>query len=99
METYVNMGLALQAGKSFRTHHPDLRSLTRSSLGCHIMGFQPTPNDNEFKNQYTSTSTAASWADFTTSSNFRSAVNGSLSLADTAGTDSRKLNRKLLFTA
>ena len=41
------------------------------------------------KNQYTSTSTAASCADLTTSSNFRSAVTGSLSLAETAGTDSR----------
>ena len=49
--------------------------------------------------QYTKTSTAASCADFTTSSNFRSAVIGSFSLAETAGTDSRKLNRKLLFTA
>ena len=39
--------------------------------------------------QYTSTSTAASCADLTTSSNFRSAVTGSLSLAETAGMDSR----------
>ena len=39
--------------------------------------------------QYTKTSTAASCADLTTSSNFRSAVIGSLSLAETAGTDSR----------
>ncbi len=44
--------------------------------------------------QYTSTNTAASCADFTTSSNFRSAVTGALSLAETAGTDSRKKQRK-----
>ncbi len=49
--------------------------------------------------QYTNTSTAACSADFTTSSNFRSFVFASLSLADTSGTDSRKLSRKLLFTA
>jgi hypothetical protein len=41
--------------------------------------------------QYTSTSTAACSADFTTSSNFRSDVTGSFSLAETAGTDSRKV--------
>lgn len=40
--------------------------------------------------QYTSTSTAACSAAFATSSNFRSFVSGSLSFADTAGTDSRK---------
>ena len=51
------------------------------------------------KTQYTSTSTAACSADFTTSSNFRSFVFGSLSFAETSGTDSRKLSRKLLFTA
>ena len=39
--------------------------------------------------QYTSTSTAACSADFTTSSNFLSLAFGSLSLADTSGTDSR----------
>ena len=50
-------------------------------------------------NQYTSTSTAAACADFTTSSNFRSAVTGVLSVAETAGTDSRKLNSRLLLTA
>ena len=49
--------------------------------------------------QYTSTSTAARSADFTTSSNFRSCVSGSLSFAATSGTDSRKPSRKLLFTA
>ena len=36
--------------------------------------------------QYTNTSTAACSADFTTSSNFRSFVFGSLSFADTSGT-------------
>ena len=50
-------------------------------------------------NQYTKTNTAAACADFTTSSNFRSAVTGALSLAETAGTDSRKLNSRLLLTA
>ena len=49
--------------------------------------------------QYTSTSTAASRADFTTSSNLRSAVFGALSFDETSGTDSRKLNSKLLLTA
>jgi hypothetical protein len=49
--------------------------------------------------QYTIMRTAACSADFTTSSNFRSRVSGSLSLGATAGTDSRKLRRKLLFTA
>ena len=48
--------------------------------------------------QYTRTKTAASCADLTTSSNFRSAVIGSFSLAETVGTDSRKLKRKPLFT-
>src|SRR2546428_10157332 len=51
------------------------------------------------RNQYTNTSTAAFSADFTTSSNFTSFVFGSLSLAETSGTDSRKPSRKLLFTA
>jgi len=49
--------------------------------------------------QYTNTSTAACSVDFTTSSNFRSLVFGSLSLADTSGSDSRKLSTRLLFTA
>src|SRR5208282_2446379 len=49
--------------------------------------------------QYTSTNTAACSADFTTSWNFSSFVLGGLSLAETSGTDSRKLNRKLLLTA
>src|SRR5207245_1957441 len=51
--------------------------------------------------QYTSTSTAACSADFTTSSNFRwwPSANTPLSLADASGTDSRKLSKKLLFTA
>ena len=49
--------------------------------------------------QYTSTSTAACCADFTTSSNFSSWVFGSFSLAETSGTDSRKPKRKLLLTA
>ena len=49
--------------------------------------------------QYTSTSTAASCADFTTSEKVSSAVFGDLSLAETAGTDSRKLKIKLLLTA
>ena len=56
-------------------------------------------SDASLPNQYTSTSTAACCADFTTSSNFRSFVIGALSLAETSGTDSRKLNRKLLLTA
>ena len=47
--------------------------------------------------QYTNTSTAAFSADFTTSSNLRSLVLGSLSLAATSGTDSRMLSRKLLL--
>lgn len=40
--------------------------------------------------QYTSTSTAACSADFITSSDFRSALIGALSFAETSGTDSRK---------
>ena len=38
-------------------------------------------------------------ADFTTSSNFSSAVFGALSLASTSGADSRKLKSRLLLTA
>ena len=49
--------------------------------------------------QCTSTSTAAFSADLPMSSNLHSLVLGSLSLADTSGTDSRKLSRKLLLTA
>ena len=52
--------------------------------------------------QYTRTKTAACSASLTISSNFGVAVCedfGSLSLAETSGTDSRKLSRKLLFTA
>ena len=40
--------------------------------------------------QYTNTSTAASCADLTTSSNFRSAMTGALSRLFTSGTDSKK---------
>ena len=43
--------------------------------------------------RYTNTSTAAFSADFTTSSNLRSLVLGSLSLAATSGTDSIQLRR------
>lgn len=46
-----------------------------------------------FKAQYTSTSTVACSTDFTTSSNLRSFVWASFSLAATSGTDSRKLRR------
>ncbi len=44
-----------------------------------------------------STNTAASCADFTTSSKDSSAVFGFFSLASTSGTDSRKLNSRLLL--
>ncbi len=61
-----------------------------------------SPNGNTasvVKDQYTSTSTAASCANFTTSENFSSFVFGALSLASTPGADSRKLNSRLLLTA
>jgi hypothetical protein len=58
-----------------------------------------TRNPRQGRAQNTNTSTAASRADFTTSSNFSSFVFGALSLASTCGTDSRKLNSNLLLTA
>ncbi len=67
-----------------------------------LSGLQPFLCDTRIRQraaQYTSTRTAACSADFTTSSNLRSRVIGSLSFAATSGTDSRKLRRRLLFTA
>ena len=52
-----------------------------------------TSSTSSLITQYTSTSTAACSTDLTTSSNFRSFDSGSLSLAATPGTDSRKLSR------
>ena len=76
---------------------PALASGTGVSPVCPVRtGGTPVPLT---PTQYTSTSTAACSADFTTSSNWRGWVDGSLSLAETSGTDSRKLRRKLLFTA
>src|SRR5205823_4418015 len=67
---------------------------------CRIIQHLGRGNDSERRrSQYTSTSAVASLACSTTSSNFMSFAFGSLSLAATSGTDSRKPSKKLLFTA
>src|SRR6266480_1639578 len=67
---------------------------------CRIIQHLGGGNDSERgRSQYTSTSAVASLACSNTSSNFMSFAFGSLSLAAISGTDSRKLSKKLLFTA
>src|ERR1035441_4763565 len=56
-----------------------------------VLGHATAPAIGQPTAQYTSTSTAAFSADFTTSSNLLSLVFGSFSLVATSGTDSRKL--------
>jgi len=101
--TIVNGGMEsclLDRGQGFGVWTAPFLGLEQNG-GPQVNSIGPQPRHRRGRPdaQYTSTSTAAFSADFTMSSNLHSLVFGSLSLADTSGTDSRKLSRKLLLTA
>src|SRR5437773_12281094 len=79
-------------GEERQEHRWQENGISFPEFSCHQFSCLTSPSVASSA-QYTSTSTAVCSASFTTSSNFLAAVCDSLSLAETSGTDSRKLRR------
>ena len=95
MTTGISPEGTAEAAILSRPHGPNDDSTASPSVRSACCPFAQAERSSPWTCQYTNTSTAACSADFTTSLNFRCFVSGSLSVAATSGTDSRKLRRRL----